>query len=307
MFKSRRLKLAATATVLAIIAGYLVWNAINPHWGGAATDNFLAERARQSEWNRDPHTTWPHLTRENAPGWYATFAEPVQTFGNYQLELPMRPTPQRRTLVLLPLGDFDAQETRELEQLRQFCATFFALPARLEKPLSLDNLNVPTRAGRVNGANQTQLDADAILARLSPRLPDDAAAYLAITNRDLWSDRLNFVFGLASYRQRVGVYSLARYRTKGAPAKAQLRRACQVLCHETGHMFGISHCVFYRCAMNGSNSLADADGAPLDFCPACERKLQWNIGYNADARDAALGEFYATHFPARWIAALKLK
>ncbi len=302
MPKSRRLKLAATATFIAIIVGYFVWNAINPHWGGATTDNVLAERARQSEWNRDPNTTWLHLTRDNAPGWYATFAEPVQTLGNYKLEFPMRPTPQRRTLVLLPLGDFDGQETRQLEELRQFCSAFFALPTRLEKPLSLDNLNVPSRAA--HGNFQRQFDADAILAQLSPRLPADAAAYLAVTNRDLWSDNLNFVFGLASYRQRVGVYSLARYRTKGAPANAELRRACQVLCHETGHMFGISHCVFYRCAMNGSNSLADADGAPLDFCPACERKLQWNIGYDKSVREAKLHNFYVGHFPASWVTSL---
>ncbi len=302
MPRPRRLQLAATA---AIIVGYLAWSAINPHWGGATTDNFLAERARQSEWNRDPNTAWLHLTRDNAPGWYASFAEPVQTFGNYRREFPMRPTPQRRTLVLLPLGDFDAQETRQLEELRQFCGAFFMLPTRLEKPLSLNKLSVSSRAG--SAKFQRQFDADAILARLQPRLPDDATAYLAVTNRDLWSGKLSFVFGLASYRQRVGVYSLARYRTKGAPAKAQLRRACQVLCHETGHMFGISHCVFYRCAMNGSNSLADADGAPLDFCPACERKLGWNIGYDESARKAKLRDFYMRHFPAPWIASLKLK
>ena len=305
MFPSRRLKILFFVVFIGILAGYGGWRATNPQWGGTATDDFLVQRARQSEWNRDPQTPWLRLTHENAPGWYATFAEPVQTLGKYQLQFPMRPTDARRTLVLLPLGTFDAQETRQLEQLRQFCSAFFALPARLEKPLALQNLDVPSRAG--HGKFQRQFDADAILAQLAPRLPADAVAYLAVTNRDLWSGDLSFVFGLASIRGRVGVYSLARYRTKGAPTNAELRRTCQVLCHETGHMFGITHCVFYRCAMNGSNSLADADGAPLDFCPVCQRKLQWNSGYDADKRAAKLNAFYARHFPAAWVTALHLK
>ncbi len=217
----------------------------------------------------------------------------------------MRPDEARRTLVLLPLGTFDDGERQQLEELRQFCAAFFALPTRLEPALPLETLRIPSRAAR--GAGKEQFDANAILAQLKPRLPADAVAYLALTNRDLWSDDLNFVFGLASIRQRVGVYSLARYRTKDAPTNAQLRRACQVLGHETGHMFGITHCVFYRCAMNGSNSLADADDAPLDFCPACERKLQWNINYDSAARRTNLDELYAEHFPALWVRSLKLK
>ena len=35
-----------------------------------------------------------------------------------------------------------------------------------------------------------------------------------------------------------------------------LRRSCKVLAHEACHMFGIEHCVWFRCLMNGSNHLA---------------------------------------------------
>ena len=292
MPKIRRLTICFGVVCIGALVGWLGWNGINPKWGGASVENFVVRRARQSEWRRDSNTKWRRLTRENAPGWYANFAEPVQTLEKYQRQQPTRPTPRRRTLVLLPLGTFNAAELAQMEELHQFCALFFQLPTRLEAPRPLQN--IAARAG--NGVYKQQFDADAILAQLQPRLPGDAVAYLAVTNRDLWSGPLNFVFGLASYRDRVGVYSLARYATKGASEPRQLRRACQVLAHETGHMFGISHCVFYRCAMNGSNSLADADGAPLDFCPACARKLQWNIGYDADKRAAALDAYYSAHF-----------
>ena len=103
---------------------------------------------------------------------------------------------------------------------------------------------------------------------------------------DLWSDNLNYVFGVGSFERRVGVYSLCRYfpafwKAKPRPGDEQrgLRRACQVLNHETGHMFGLMHCVLYKCSMNGSNSLADADSAPLEYCPVCHQKLLWNIGH----------------------------
>ena len=305
MPKLRRFALLLGVLALGALGGWLVYGALNPQWGAATTETFIVERARASEWNRDTGTSWQRLTRDNAPGWYASFAEPVQTLEKYRRQNPTRPTDVRRTLVLLPLGTFNAAETRQLEELRQFCGAFFALPTRLEKPLPLQSWPIPTRAAR--GVHGSQFDAAAILSQLKPRLPADAMAYLAITNRDLWRGDLNFVFGAASFRERVGVYSLARYQTKGAPANAQLRRACQVLAHETGHMFGISHCVFYRCAMNGSNSLADADGAPLDFCPACTRKLSWNIGYDQAARGAALDAYYRQHFPPAWVRSLQLE
>lgn len=40
------------------------------------------------------------------------------------------------------------------------------------------------------------------------------------------------------------------------------RRACHVIVHEIGHMFGIWHCVFYECTMNGFNSAHEQDRYP---------------------------------------------
>ena len=303
MFKNRRrFALLLGAISAGALLGWLGWSAAHPRWGGEAVETFIVRRARESEWKRvvpARAARWQRLTRDNAPGWYGIFAEPVQTLAAYRAQNPRRPTATRGALVLVPLGSFSPAEKRQLQELREFCALYFALPTRLEAPLPLEPLNVPARGENA----KTQFDADAILARLAPRLPADAVAYLAVTNRDLWSGDLSFVFGLASLENRVGVYSLARYRAKGARDR-ELRRACQVLGHETGHMFGITHCVFYRCVMNGSNSLPDADGTPLDLCPACEAKLRWNIGYEGAQREAALNAFYARHFAPDWIQSL---
>src|SRR5690606_22427518 len=98
---------------------------------------------------------------------------------------------------------------------------------------------------------------------LAPRLPPDAAAYVSFTASDLWpGDGWNFVFGQASLRDRVGVWSVARYGDPagGAAAFRQvLRRTLKVAVHETGHMFSMRHCTAYQCVMNGVNNQDESD------------------------------------------------
>jgi archaemetzincin len=61
-----------------------------------------------------------------------------------------------------------------------------------------------------------------------------------------------------------------------------------VLGHETSHMFGLAHCTFFNCLMNGSNHLGESDRRPLHLCPVCLRKLQWSIGFDVLERYRAL-------------------
>jgi len=67
-----------------------------------------------------------------------------------------------------------------------------------------------------------------------------------------------------------------------------LYRACKVMTHEIGHMFGIRHCIYYECGMNGSNHIMECQNGPLYFCPICFRKLQFAIGFDAMERYKAL-------------------
>jgi len=97
----------------------------------------------------------------------------------------------------------------------------------------------------------------------------------------------------------VGVYSFSRYDPRfygqGPSADSRhlvLRRSCKVLAHETAHMFGVEHCIWYRCLMNGSNHLGEADARPLHLCPVDLRKLQWSIGFDVAERYRVLCDFY---------------
>jgi archaemetzincin len=53
-------------------------------------------------------------------------------------------------------------------------------------------------------------------------------------------------------------------------------------------MFGLAHCIYFKCVMNGSNHLAESDGRPLHLCPVCLRKLQWSVGFDVVQRYTAL-------------------
>ena len=118
------------------------------------------------------------------------------------------------------------------------------------------------------------------------------AAVLGITAADLWpGPGWNFVFGQASLKERVGVWSMARNGDpddRPAMRKICAMRTVMTATHETGHMFGIRHCIAYECGMNGSNHSDERDRQPLEFCPECQPKLWWTLELDPLERSRAL-------------------
>ncbi len=245
----------------------------------------------------DPRDDFQPLAKPRPADWLANHAEPGQTFEQFLRARPNRPDKYRRTPYLLPLGNFGQGNAPQLEELVRFTTAFFGMEARGLPPLDITRLHVASRHNPSTG--QLQLLTTDLLDLLRKRLPGDAFALLGITMIDLYpGPRWNFVFGQASLSDRVGVYSFARYDPKfygEAPAgdsrRLMLRRSCKVLAHETGYMFGIEHCIWYRCVMNGSNHLAEADARPLHLCPVDLRKLQWSVGFDVVSRYRRLREF----------------
>ena len=228
--------------------------------------------------------------------WLAVHPEPGQTFDQFRVSRPNRPTESRRVIYLQPLGEFVGDRSPSIEKLREFAAAFFAMEVKALPAVSLDAARITAR--RNPQTDNRQILTGDVLEFLKARVSADAFCLLAITMEDLYPEpSWNFVFGQASLRERVGVYSFARYHPgfDGEPSPQardaetlMLQRSCKVLAHETGHMFGLAHCTFFNCLMNGSNHLAESDRRPLHLCPVCLRKLQWSIGFDVLQRYKAL-------------------
>jgi archaemetzincin len=57
-------------------------------------------------------------------------------------------------------------------------------------------------------------------------------------------------------------------------------------------MFGLEHCVFYACTMNGTNSLQELDRQPTHLCPVCHEKLHRALRCDPATRYRRLAEVY---------------
>jgi archaemetzincin len=121
---------------------------------------------------------------------------------------------------------------------------------------------------------RAQGSAQSLLQQLLPRR---AERVLGVVDLDLYVPELNFVFGLADWRERRAVIALPRLRQRfygGRDDEALfLARVVKEAVHELGHTFGLEHCRDRRCVMTFSNSLADTDDKGQGFCPRCRRRL----------------------------------
>jgi archaemetzincin len=244
------------------------------------------------------HTGFEPMPEPGPDDWLAQHPEKPQSFQDYLFAPRNVPSPQRNVIYLLPVGTFPATAP-PLAHLATIVHAFFMLEV---KTLPAVNMRDVTANTRINDyTNKRQLLAPQVLEWLRQRLPDDAFGLVAVTMEDLYPEpSWNFVFGMASLKERVGVQSFARQDPAffGAPHPAgwqrlALRRATWTLVHEISHMFGLTHCTYWRCVVAGSNHQDEADHSPLHVCPVCLRKLHSAIKFDPAAREDALATVFA--------------
>ena len=239
------------------------------------------------------------LEKPKAGDWLSTHREAGQTFSQYQKSRPNVLTRRRNKLYVQPIGNFTDTDVELIKTSSEFLAIYFQCEVEVKK--TLPESVVPDSAQREHpswGVHQL-LTSHILEEILAPELPADAFATIAFTKSDLWpGEGWNFVFGYASLRERVGVWSLARFgdpEKSDAVKKQCLLRTIKVATHETGHMFSIAHCIKYRCNMQGSNSLEESETQPLYLCPECHAKILFASGCEPKDRFKKLIEFCETH------------
>ena len=211
------------------------------------------------------------------PGdWLESHKENGQTYKQYTKSNPVGLTKQRNVLYVVPLGEFNKKQKEIVKLSTEFLGLYFNCKTKQLPEISLDE--IPAKARRVHpnwGVRQIR-STYVLHDLLRPKLPDDAVAMIALTTSDLFpADDWNFVFGQASLRERVGVWSIFRNGDPETEFEQVLRRTLQTATHETGHMFSIQHCIAFECNMCGSNNQAESDRRPLHLCPECVAKVWW--------------------------------
>lgn len=208
--------------------------------------------------------------------WLATQKEAGQNFSDFVASQVIAPSRDKSFIYIVLLGDFTQEQKKVVQMTSQYIAVYFQMSVKFGEPISLTA--IPDSARRVHSqtADAQILSTYVIDDVLKPRIPQDAFCLIAFTPSDLWpGPGWNFVFGQASIEDRVGVWSLYRNGDISKDFNLFLRRTIQTGTHEIAHLFGLHHCIYYECNINGSNSRRESDSRPLWECPVCLRKLAW--------------------------------
>lgn len=285
---------------LLLAVGLLIW-----HYSFRSSPSippvFAGETHAEVESKLRPLAT---LKKAPAPGdWLHTYPTAGQSFPDYVAGKPVRRDDKQQTIYLCLVGKFSPAQERILEITQEYMRLFFNCPVKILKRQSLDSIPSTAQRRHPHEGQLQLLTRYFLYDSLKTDRPDDALAYVAFTSADLWTKDSdgrdwNFVFGQADLHNRLGVWSLARFgNPEESPAAFAecLKLTLGTATHETGHILGMLHCVYYECNMNGSNHLNEAREAPLPLCPICLRKLCWNLKIEPRPYLQALLEFSRKH------------
>ena len=231
-----------------------------------------------------------------APGeWLDSHPEKGQTFEQFENSKHITPTDDSNIIYIKPIGDFTALQNKQIELLREYLEIYFQLETKIGERASNDI--IPAHARRKLTENYEQFLAGYILdSVLKKEKPEKRIALMALTEKDLYpKPEWNFVFGLASYSQKIGVSSIYRLQDEkltDANFNLCLSRLMKICSHEIGHMFGLHHCIDANCVMNGTNSLPETDGHSIRLCSVCQKKLNTGINYDNKKRLSELANFF---------------
>ncbi len=167
-------------------------------------------------------------------------------------------------ITLAAVGDVDLSILEDLQPL---------LERIFETEVQVNGVvPVPERA---LDARRNQYCSPVLLSSLpSPPLLDNKV--LGVTEVDIFTPNLNFIFGQAEVGGGRALISLCRLRpeyyhlTQNEPLFRE--RVLKEAVHELGHTLGLGHCPRPSCVMHFSTFLGDTDVKGWEFCSSCRAR-----------------------------------
>lgn len=177
-------------------------------------------------------------------------------------------TQERGVIALVPIG---LDEEGILESLSKDLIRVFECQVRI-----VNCLRIPASS---YNPRRNQYRASLFLTALRRSMDTEKKdKVLGVTNKDLYVEGLNFVFGQAELPGSFAVISIARLHQcfYGLPEDRVLffNRAIKEAVHELGHTFGLRHCPNSDCVMWFSNSLHETDRKSAELCQSCKSQLE---------------------------------
>lgn len=198
--------------------------------------------------------------------------------------------PADRYFALQPLGKVDSEL---LELMRQFVEVAYARPCQVMKPMDLPDSAFDARRKQYNASKLLSALRGHFL--LKGLFRPGIIKVVGITEKDIYTRQMNFIFGLATRGGKYCVISTCRFHQSfwGKPENEKLLRGrtLKVLYHELGHNFGMPHCDRIQCAMCYHNSLPELDASHVWFCSGCTEKLEKLVGGFSENREETLAKF----------------
>jgi archaemetzincin len=172
---------------------------------------------------------------------------------------------QSLKIALIPVGEVDPVF---LSWLKEDLSGIFAADVEVCPPMHLGKEHFVKDRG--------QYTADGLLEEFSSIVRAAGTVLLGVTDADLFSPGLNFVFGIANRgRALISTFRLSPALYGREPNAMVFRRRVLVeAVHELGHALGLSHCEYPGCVMYFSNWIGDTDRKGPGFCFRCARMLE---------------------------------
>lgn len=215
-----------------------------------------------------------------SPGEDDRVGQTFKTFCNFMK--PLWPNSEQRTITLVPVGPVDPNLMEIIREYTQIF--FFGMDVDIEEELDISRIRLRPRR------ELPQLKTGHVYPHLQNYRRGDQFCVLGVTMRDLYPDEnWNFVYGEAQIHNKIGLFSLCRHVDEWWKFRNYnqikisnfgeteftdfLLRSLETVAHEIGHLFGMYHCVYFECMMNGVNNDEERDRSPVILCPICQRKL----------------------------------